>query len=113
MKILQSRSLLLAVLLSVLVSIGVPCVPRLRKYLVMKKDGSLAGCIARLYEMGYHTNWTAPSVSMSLTCVSSTSAAQAVVISSEDTAARDSRRNSNGGSPPNLPPLQHLLFPRP
>lgn len=71
----------------------------------MKRDGSLASCIARLYETGYHTNWTAPSLSMPLALAASSGAAAVE-------GAADSLREGNEGASSSSPRLglQDLLF---
>ncbi|KAL8447581.1 hypothetical protein Emag_004311 [Eimeria magna] len=84
-----------------------------RKYLEMKEQGTLAGCILRLYEMGYHTNWLAPPLGVSVASASAASAAQLLLLSSEEArAAAAAASNSNNQDPtPDEPALQDLLFP--
>ncbi|KAL8271577.1 hypothetical protein Esti_004483 [Eimeria stiedai] len=84
-----------------------------KKYLEMKEQGTLAGCILRLYEMGYHTNWLAPPLTVSVASASAASAAQLLLLSSEEARAAAAAPSGSNSQDPTTdePALQDLLFP--
>ncbi|KAL8430117.1 hypothetical protein ACSSS7_006137 [Eimeria intestinalis] len=83
------------------------------KYLEMKEQGTLAGCILRLYEMGYHTNWLAPPLNVSVASATAASAAQLLLLSSKEARAAAAATSNSNNEDPNTdePALQDLLFP--